>query len=105
MLTIVAVGGFLTLNHIKGQAWLIVRDTLPGLSAIGVAGADLAQDFNCVLLTAMSATPEEQARFHAESELFDKEAKQFLDDYEASIFAADDRALFNQLSARRNDVP
>ena len=51
----------------------------------------------------MAGTLEDQSHFCAESERFDKESKQFLDEYETAIFAADDRALFDRLSARRKE--
>lgn len=103
LLLLVALFGFLALNRVKFKAFQIVADTLPGLSDAGVANADLADDFNHVMLALMASTPKEKADLCAKAEGFEVKAIKCLKSYEESIFELEDQTNFKMVMQRRKD--
>src|SRR5437762_6747643 len=70
VLLLVGALEFFTVSHLKHNAKLIVKDTLPGLSLAGEANASLAQAFNRSLMILMTDSAEKRAQLRNEVELF-----------------------------------
>jgi hypothetical protein len=100
-LLLVAGLGFLSLSRVRHQAWLIVSDTLPGLSDAGMANSNAADDFNLILRALMATTSEERTRLRAEADRNQADAARSLVSYQNSIFDNEDRANFNHMQEFR----
>ena len=101
ILFIIGMAGFLSVNHLKRNAELIVQDTLPGLSDAGAANSSLAEAFNRTLLLLMSENPVERVEYRKELDHFSKQTTQSLAVYERAVFAPEERDIYNQLLERR----
>ena len=101
VLLIIGMAGFLSVNHLKADAELIVEDTLPGLSDAGAANASMAESFNRVLLSLTAETPQERRQYRQELEEFNQRTSKSLESYGQSIFTEDDRANYERLLEQR----
>ncbi len=97
ILLIIGAAGFLSVNHLKADAQLIVEDTLPGLSDAGAANASMAESFNRVLLSLMAETPQERQRYRNELNDFSQRTSEALDAYGKAIFSEDDRVNYKHV--------
>jgi hypothetical protein len=96
-LILIGMLGFLSVGHLKKQAWAIVFDTMPGLFAAGQANASLAQGFNRTLLALQTDSPEQRAQLRKEITELTEETATNLDAYKASIFESEDQLMFDRL--------
>jgi glycosyltransferase involved in cell wall biosynthesis len=103
ILCIIGAVGFLSVNHLKSDAQLIVEDTLPGVSDAGAANSAMAESFNRVLLSLMAETPEERQHYREELNTYDQRASESLEAYKQSIFSDDDRVNFARLLEKRRN--
>jgi glycosyltransferase involved in cell wall biosynthesis len=94
---LIGTAGFLSVNHLKSNAQLIVEDTLPGISDAGAANASMSESYNRLLLSLMAESPEELRRYRKELDEFSQRASDSLDAYRSSIFSEDDRVNFNRV--------
>lgn len=94
ILFLIGAAGFLSVNHLKADAQLIVEDTLPGLSDAGAANASISESFNRILLSLMAETPEERLRYRKELNDFSQRTTESLDAYGNAIFSGDDRVNY-----------
>ena len=101
VLLIIGMAGFLSVNHLKADAELIVEDTLPGISDAGAANASMAESFNRVLLSLTAETPQERRQYRQELEEFNQRTSKSLESYGQSIFTEDDRANYERLLEQR----
>ena len=101
VLLIIGMAGFLSVNHLKADAQLIVEDTLPGISDAGAANASMAESFNRVLLSLMAETPEERRQYRQELDEFNQRTSKSLESYGQSIYTEDDRANYERLLEQR----
>src|SRR5689334_18976949 len=81
----------------------IVQDSLPGLAAAGRIGINQAENqIRCRRLLT-ERTPAERDAIRAEMAVASKASNEALKQYEASIFAEDDRRNFAQVQSTRSD--
>ena len=92
-LLLVAALGVLTLIALKGEARLIVTDTLPGLSYAGEANAYLA-DSTRTLLFIVTKEAETRAKLHKEISALSGRTSDYLERYMASILSEDERSKY-----------
>lgn len=97
-LALILVGaiGFLSLNHLKHQASLIVDDTLPGLSYAGEANAYIA-DSSRTLLYIAAKDPERRKQIRDEMGVVSARTTKYLDLYRTAIFSEEDATNFQSL--------
>jgi hypothetical protein len=105
LLALVLVGalGFLSVSHLKQEASLIVRDTLPGLSSAGEAIAGASSAFNRTLMFLVTENAEQRAQFRKDVESRNQTTSRFLEDYRRVPFSPGEQALFEQVMKRRAD--
>ena len=104
-LALVLVGalGFLSVSHLKQEAGLIVRDTLPGLSSAGEAMAGASSAFNRTLMFLVTEDAEQRAQFRKDVETRNQATTRFLKAYQEVAFTPSERVLFEQVMKRRAD--
>jgi phage FluMu gp28-like protein len=95
--------GFLSVSHLKQEASLIVRDTLPGLSSAGEAIAGASSAFNRTLMFLVTENAEQRAQFRKDVESRNQTTSRFLEDYRRVPFSPGEQALFEQVMKRRAD--
>jgi glycosyltransferase involved in cell wall biosynthesis len=101
ILAIIGLAGFLSVNHLKADAKLIVEDTLAGISEAGAANASMSESFNRVLLSLMAETPEERQRCRTEINDFSRRTSEALHAYQESIFSDADRFNYDRVLRMR----
>jgi glycosyltransferase involved in cell wall biosynthesis len=103
ILFIVATAGFLSVELLKRNAELIVKDTLPGLSDAGAVNSTMAQAFNRTVLLMMSAKPEERAAYRRELDAFTQQTGESLSLYQNTKFTGPEHALYTEVLKRRQN--
>jgi len=97
------VGGIAwkALDNVRKEAGYLKADVMPG--TINSASFTLGQVENFVrtLLLLQETNPEERKKIEAQMSASSKRSNEFINAYEQTITAADDRALFDQVSAGR----
>jgi glycosyltransferase involved in cell wall biosynthesis len=99
-LLLVAALGFSSLTLLKGEARLIVKDTLPGLAYAGEANAYLA-DSTRTLLFIVTQDREKRAKLHEEINSLSGRTSSYLERYKASILSEDERSLYREVVKAR----
>jgi hypothetical protein len=100
ILLLVGTIGFLTLNHLKTQASLIVNDTLPGLSYAGEANAYIV-DASRTLLFVTDKDAGRRRQIHDDIDSFGARTTRYLALYRNQIFGEEDRTNFEHLVEMR----
>src|SRR5215471_21209834 len=92
---LLCVGGFffLSLNYLKGQAWAIARDTLPGLSLSGEVGSSLSHGFNRTVLLLLPDAAGERVRLEREIANLSDQTTKSLGSYGEQMYSDEDRDL------------
>ncbi len=101
ILLLVGMIGFLSLNHLKHQASLIVEDTLPGLSYAGEANAYIA-DSSKTLLYITEKDPARRKEIRGEMAALSTRTTKYLTLYRTAIFSEEDATNFQSLVQLRD---
>jgi glycosyltransferase involved in cell wall biosynthesis len=96
LLLLVGMIGFLSLNHLKNQADLIVNDTLPGLSYSGEANAYIV-DASRTLLFVTDKDAGRRRQIQNEIDAIGARTTKYLALYRSQIFDEEDRTNFEHL--------
>ncbi len=100
ILVLIGALGFLSLNHLKRQAGLIVNDTLPGLSYAGEANAYIV-DASRTLLFVMDKDPQKRQEILEQIDTFSARTTKYLTLYRQSIYGDEDWTNFQVLIRER----
>jgi glycosyltransferase involved in cell wall biosynthesis len=103
VLVLVGALGFLSVGHLKQEADLIVRDTLPGLSSAGEAISGASSAFNRTLMFLVTENAEQRAQFRKDVETRNQATSRFLEAYQLVAFSPGERTMFEQVMKRRTD--
>jgi glycosyltransferase involved in cell wall biosynthesis len=103
VLLLIGTLGFLSLSHLKQEASLIVRDTLPNLSYAGEAIAGASSAFNRTLMFLVSEDGEQRVQFRKDVEARNEATTRFLEDYQRVVNSSVEQTLFEQVLKRRAD--
>lgn len=101
ILFLIGSAGFLSVEHLRKNAQLIVEDTLPGLSDAGAANSARAEAFNRTLLLLTARAPEEHEAERKELELFSRQTSASLSFFERTNLTSAESNLFKQVMERR----
>ena len=101
ILLLIGMLGFLSLNHLKHQANLIVNDTLPGLSYAGEANAYIV-DASRTLLYVMDKDPQKRQEILQQIDAFGARTTKYLTLYRQSIYGDEDWTNFEALIRERD---
>ena len=102
ILLLIGATGFLSLNHLKHQADLIVNDTLPGLSYAGEANAYIV-DAARTLLFITDKDLEKRREIQRQIDAFNARTTKYLALYRQSIYSDEDWAIFQALIRDRGE--
>ena len=100
ILVLIGALGFLSLDHLKHQANLIVNDTLPGLSYAGEANAYIV-DASRTLLFVMDKDPQKRQEILEQIDTFSTRTTKYLTLYRQSIYGDEDWTNFQALIRER----
>jgi hypothetical protein len=103
ILLVIGTAGFLSVEHIKRNAWLVVEDTLVGLRDSSMVNADLVESFNSMVLLNMADTPAERQHCREDFQRYNVEVSAFVTAYSDSIFTGEDQANYQHLLACRRE--
>jgi len=101
ILFLIGMLGFLSLNHLKHQADLIVNDTLPGLSYAGEANAYIV-DASRTLLFITDKDPQKRQEILQQIDIFSTRTTRYLTMYRQSIYGDEDWTNFQALIRERD---
>jgi Four helix bundle sensory module for signal transduction len=101
-LLIVGIIASLSLYLLKRQTRALVHDTVPSLSNIELANANMGESFNLTLLATTANDPEERKRFEAEIAEYSRRTSEYLKTYEKTIHSDVERKVFDQMIAQRD---
>jgi hypothetical protein len=103
LLVVIGAAGFLSIEILKTNTRLIVDDTLAGLSDSSLANANIVEGFNRTVMTVMSDSPADRARYRREADSYNQNVNASIASYSRSVFTAEDLSNYNALlRSRRN---
>jgi methyl-accepting chemotaxis protein len=97
-----AATSFVLLRQAKTEADFMTTDALPGSVAMTAINGSVEQIQIAVLRVLMSKTAEDRKKWEKETVTKSDELQRSLDDYNKTIHLAEDRDMFNQLVAARD---
>jgi hypothetical protein len=103
ILFVIGTAGFLSVEYIKHNAWLVVEDTLAGLRDSSMVNANLIESFNSMVLLNMADTPAERQHCREDFQRYNDEVSAFVTAYSGSIFTGEDQANYQRLLACREE--
>jgi glycosyltransferase involved in cell wall biosynthesis len=101
ILLLVGMLGFISLDHLKNEAALIVDDTLPGLSYSGEANAYIV-DASRTLLFVTDKDADRRKKIQDDINVFSARTTKYLLLYRNSIYTEEDRTNFQKLIQMRS---
>ena len=101
LLLIISTTAYLSLRSIRTLAQGIRDDNIVGLVHCGLINASFEDSFIRTLLVGQAKTPEERQNFLKEQEDLSAKTTDAITKYESSIFADEDRQLFNAVKEAR----
>jgi methyl-accepting chemotaxis protein len=102
-LVLVGALGFMSLSHLKQEASLIVRDTLPSLSYAGEANTSASGAFNRTLTFLLAENAEQRAQFRKDIASRNQATSRSLEAYKREPFSSGEQALYDQVLKRRTE--
>ena len=100
---IVGIIASLSLYLLKRQTLMLVEDTVPSLSNIELANANMGEALSLTLLATTANDPEERKRYEAEIEQYSRRTSDYLKTYEKTISSEVERQEFDRLMLKREE--
>ena len=102
LVAVLTIASFVLLRQAKAAAHFLAVDAMPGMDAMSQIKGTVGEIQLAVLRDLLAKTPEDRKKFREAIDSQREHIAKLMDDYDKSITTSDDRELFDQLKAARD---